>query len=186
MSRLFSVCQKTLTGNCAFHLKNCWVGLKLLKSIKLNEKQNGCTNASVRLGFKLSYFFLSSVNLHSSLPNFLCQDSVTTLKTRQRRPATVHNSCQNQLDCISLYPLPSPSIPPAPSSQPACSLEGLGQPPSPYKATKLLFFFIPNSLCWLYFGSKAWGWFSAGWLQFHVYLLWFGIYRNSLWEHWSS
>lgn len=62
--------------------------LKPLQSTELNKNQNGCTNASVELGFKVT-FFLSSTNLPTPPLSFLFQELVTTPRTRQRRLAAI-------------------------------------------------------------------------------------------------
>lgn len=53
--------------------------MKLLKSIKSNKNQNGCTNASAKLDFKVT-FFISFTNLPFSFLSLVFQEPGTTLE----------------------------------------------------------------------------------------------------------
>ena len=112
--------------------------MKPLKCIKLNNNQNGYTNALAKLDFKVT-LFLSSANLPSSLLSLSFQEPGTILKMPK--------------DAGSIYTnVPYETPQPLPPGRLA-GFEGhsllLG------KAMKLLFLFIPTSIFALYFGSKA-------------------------------
>lgn len=133
------------------------LGVKPLKSLKLNRNQNGCTTASAKFHFKGNFSLLSSNLPPPFLLAFCFRNLVSPYGHDKGGQKNEHNSYQTQLD---LYFSRKPWR--AFLRKGLQFLKALARCSLlPGKAIKLLFLFIPGSVFKLYFGLKQGGRFST-------------------------